>query len=81
MERTVMERSLRNLEKSRCAAININDVRKSLLANSSSLYWPWLSDLKGRRATKKSANKFMLGCILDYQMPADLVWENAKQIR
>ena len=53
-------------------------VRKLLLANRSSLDWQWLSDLRGRRADKKSANKFMLACILDYQMPADVVWEKAR---
>ena len=39
--------------------------------------WPWLVDADGR-ATKKQANKFMLGAIMDYQMPADVVWENAR---
>ncbi len=56
-------------------------VCKLLLANRSSLADGWgpLSDFKGRRADKKSANKFMLACILDYQMPADVVWENARR--
>ena len=54
-------------------------VCRLLLANRSSLDWQWLSDLKGRRADKKSANKFMLGSILDFQMPADVVWENARR--
>ena len=40
---------------------------------------PWLSDLKGRSANKRSANKFILGSILNYQMNADQVWKNAKR--
>ena len=39
--------------------------------------WPGLSGIDGR-ATKKRANKFMLGAIMDYQMPADKAWENAR---
>ena len=39
----------------------------------------FLSDLNGRRADKRSANKFLLGCILDYQMNVDEVWENARR--
>ena len=42
--------------------------------------WPWLGDLKGERSDKKSANKFMLGAILDYQIRADVAWENARRL-
>ena len=42
------------------------------------LRWPWLSDASGRRVTKKQANKFMLGAIMDYQMDANAVWENTR---
>ena len=38
----------------------------------------FLSRLNGRPADKRSANKFLLGCILDYQMKVDVVWENAR---
>ena len=41
--------------------------------------WRWLSDLEGRPADKKRANKFLLGAVLDYQMRANLVWENARR--
>jgi len=41
--------------------------------------WSWLSNLAGRKADKKSANKFMLGAIIDYQINADRAWENAKR--
>ena len=43
-------------------------------------HWPWLSTLNGRRSDKKSANKFMLGAILDYQVRADQAWDNAKRL-
>lgn len=39
----------------------------------------FLSRLNGRPADKRSANKFLLGCILDYQMKVRLVWENARR--
>lgn len=42
-------------------------------------FWPWLSDLNGRFATKKRADKFLLGAVIDYQMKADTVWENARR--
>lgn len=44
------------------------------------LTWPWLDDLNGERSDKKSANKFMLGAILDYQIRADVAWENARRL-
>lgn len=40
---------------------------------------PFLSRLNGRWADKRSANKYLLGCILDYQMRVGLVWENARR--
>ena len=57
-------------------------VRKLLLDHrpkKGGLDWPWLSNLKGKWADKKSANKFMLGSILNYQMHAAKVWDNAQQ--
>ena len=56
-------------------------VRKLLLDNRPprGIGWPWLANLKGGRTDKKSANKFMLGCILDWQMKAEQVWENARR--
>ena len=39
----------------------------------------WLSDLNGRPADRKRANKFLLACILDYQMTVGVVWENARR--
>ena len=56
-------------------------VRKLLLDHrlQGGLGWRWLSDLKGRKADKKSANKFMLACIIDFQMRAHSAWENARR--
>ena len=56
-------------------------VRKLLLDHRprGGLRWGSLSNLKGRRADKKSANKFMLACILNYRMKAEQVWNNAKR--
>ena len=42
--------------------------------------WPWLSDPWAGPADKKGANKFMLGAIMDYQMRARQVWENARRL-
>ena len=42
--------------------------------------WWWLSDSEGRRLSKKGANKFLLACILDYQIPAEQAWENARRL-
>ena len=57
-------------------------VRKLLLDHrpkKGGLDWPWLSNLKGKWADKKSANKFMLASILNYQMNATEVWDNAQR--
>ncbi|MEA4884519.1 MAG: hypothetical protein VB144_12855 [Clostridia bacterium] len=44
------------------------------------IYWYWLSDSKGKRLSKKSANKFLLACILDYQIPSEQAWGNARRL-
>ena len=57
-------------------------VRKMIRAErrrQSPMRVPFLSRLNGRWADKRSANKFLLGCILDYQMRVGLVWENARR--
>ena len=57
-------------------------VRELLLGNreysEGELSWPWLSNLHGRPASRKTANKFVLGAIMDYQMKGDHVWNNAR---
>lgn len=57
-------------------------VREMLLGieeySEGELSWPWLSDLRGRPADRKAANKFVLGAIMDYQMKGDQVWNNAR---
>lgn len=47
------------------------------------LYWPWLQEPDGtilRKLSRKRANKFILGCIIDYQIPANKAWENAARL-
>ena len=39
--------------------------------------WVWI--VRGKRPTKKDANKFLLACIIDYQMAAERVWKTARQ--
>ncbi len=39
--------------------------------------WGWLE--KGKRPSKKEANKFFLTCILDYQIKVEFVWSNTKK--
>ena len=41
-------------------------------------FWPGLE--KGKAASKKDANKFMLGAILNYQIDASMAWENAERL-
>lgn len=43
-------------------------------------FWDWLEEFEGRPADKKSANKFLLACIIDYQMRAEIAWENAHRL-
>lgn len=57
------------------------NVRKILLEqrDERDTNWPGLSELNGQRCDKKSANKFMLGAILDFQITANQAWENARR--
>ena len=41
-------------------------------------FWPWLGPLNGKRATKKQANKFLLGCMVDYRKKSELVWRDVR---
>lgn len=38
---------------------------------SNGMYWPWLANAM---PSKRDANKFLFGCILNYQMPVDKLW-------
>jgi endonuclease III len=41
--------------------------------------WYWIGE-SGRAAhSKKSANKYILACVLDYQMKSSVLWDNAKR--
>lgn len=49
------------------------------LAQTKVIGWPGLSDFTGKIPDKKTANIFFLAAILDYQMPAEWVWNNTKE--
>jgi endonuclease III len=42
--------------------------------------WGELSHLEGQPCSKKVANKFLICCLLDYQMDSDLVWRNGYRL-
>ena len=56
------------------------EIAKALLAtrDQDKLFWHWL--IPGRPFSQKDANKFFLGCILDYQIRSDIAWNNAKRL-
>ncbi|MEK7873428.1 MAG: hypothetical protein AAB502_06185, partial [Chloroflexota bacterium] len=47
-----------------------NDVKKKYRA-------PWLNQ---KPLSMKNANKFMVGAIIDYQIDADVAWDNARRL-
>jgi len=49
-------------------------------ARSRAESWLFLSEPIGEPVTKKRANKFLVGAILDYQIPAATAWENARRL-
>ena len=56
-------------------------VRRVLLAERDARYgdgieWPFLTGLE---INKRQANKFMLGAIIDFQVPANEAWESARR--
>ncbi len=64
--------------------LKLRHLGRSLLAiGPGGLYWPWLQDEDGktlRRINKRRANKFLLGCIIDYQVKADTAWASAARL-
>ena len=57
--------------------------RRLLSMGTGGLYWPWLQEPDGTslmRLNRRRANKFILGCIIDYQIPADKAWANAARL-
>lgn len=42
--------------------------------------WYWIGKSGRAARSKKSANKYILACILDYQMKAPVPWDNAKRL-
>ena len=53
----------------------LREMRKE--SDRHSVEWPFLE--MGRNVSRRQANKFMLGAILDYQIDADTAWENARR--
>jgi endonuclease III len=61
--------------------LNTQKVLQLLLKNrggEDSDFWYWLKP--NQLVSRKDANKFMLASILDYQMHAEIVWENARRL-
>jgi tetratricopeptide (TPR) repeat protein len=50
-----------------------------LVGHAGWLEWPWLTELGGKPADMKRANKFLLGSILDYRIDAQRAWDNAER--
>lgn len=59
----------------------LDRITKLLLSNrdDGQKFWEWLSDINGKPLDKKTANKFLFCCILDYQMKAETVWGKGKR--
>ena len=55
-------------------------VAQALLASRDSdrTFWKWV--VPGQPLSRKNANKFLLGSILDYQIRAETAWANAKRL-
>ena len=71
----------------RVANKKLNSIRIRLLRNarpltvtSQSHPTNWLLSSTQGRLSKRNANKFLLGSILDYQIPGDLAWENTRRL-
>ena len=55
-------------------------IAQLLLANrdDDTTFWDWL--VPRQPLSRKNANKFLLACILDYQVRAETAWANAKKL-
>jgi len=52
-----------------------------LLANQrGTADWGELSHLEGQPCSKRIANKFLICCLLDWQMKSDLAWRNGYRL-
>lgn len=60
----------------------LTEISKVLLANRSEdrSGWYWISDAGLKTLDKKRANKYLLACILDYQMKYARAWDNARRL-
>lgn len=75
-----MHRDQENLKGDRMAA-DLHRIRDLLLKHRSQIAneyeFPWLSE---KPLSMTNANKFVLGAIIDYQIPANIAWENAEEL-
>lgn len=65
----------------------LNRITNRLLLNASRLDASpqsyssiWLLSSSQRRLSKRNANKFLLGSLLDYQIPGHVAWANARRL-
>lgn len=59
----------------------MREIAALLLANRRGTEdWEEISHLEGKPCSKKIANKFLLCCLLDYQIRADLAWRNGNRL-
>ncbi|NMB80864.1 MAG: hypothetical protein GYA14_03510 [Ignavibacteria bacterium] len=56
------------------------EVEKILLQDREGLDLRWYRLRKGKSTSKKDANKFILGAIIDYQIPAQQAWDNSERL-
>jgi endonuclease III len=59
---------------------NLGTVADLLLANREDESWSWQWIGQDQPLSRKDANKFLLACILDYQMRVRRAWENARRL-
>ncbi len=59
---------------------NLSLIGSQLMAHRTTAPWPWLSQVAPKPVDMQRANKWFLGCIIDYQIDADRAWTNAKRL-
>jgi len=77
----VYKRSMHRGEKLpgiRISRVVLKEVANKLIKHHKPDDWHWLG--AGAAVSKKDANKFFLGAILDYQIPAATAWENSRRL-
>ena len=77
----VYKRSMHRGEKLpgiRISRVVLKEVANKLIKHHKPDDWHWLG--AGAAVSKKDANKFFLGAILDYQIPAATAWGNSRRL-